>query len=394
MSHLIYHFTFFQILSKLSLEITLGLLSALTGDLYVACQYWLQALSNSNKNCLFSLQRQLCFMLLPDGTRSLNNLLSLSHELCILTTADDETTKGEAQEQLFEHFKAYYSKALLTELWYRYPKAVLVLRCSPDEPFGDNGETFDDENDTSMDHGKAVGNSSEIAASNEVKGEEGAESKSCVVNELLSPRESVSGAKQDLMSTLQTFRNVLLSDRQAKLCNLRVSLTEIRKAMLFKRSRQFVYGKCLIQKKKKDKETKDQMAQPVSFTVNCSEDEPTNETLSSNSVVKERMNGETGNEEGHVVLNKQPKLQVEVTGAAVEKESGKQGSSPSRDRSNNGPHERATSSEIVTGALQTNDGQIPIDVRFSASNARLDDLEVEELGVLRELEQYEMKVGE
>ncbi|XP_074619191.1 gem-associated protein 5-like isoform X2 [Acropora palmata] len=380
-----------EILSKLSLEITLGLLSALTGYLYAACQYWLQALSSSNKNCLFSLQRQLCFMLLPNGTRSLNNLLSLSHELCIVTTTDDSTLKAEAQELLVEHFNAYYSKALLTELWYRYPKAMLVLQCSQDEPFKDNDETSDGENDTSLYHCTSVGKSSGFAASTEVKGEEGAETKWCCENELLSPRESVSGSKQDLMSILQTFRNVLLSDRHAKLCNLRVLLTEIRKAMLLKRSRQFVYGKYLIQKKKKDKETNDPMAQPVGLSVNCSEDDATNETLSFNNAVKERMNGEAGNDEGHMVLNKQPKLQEEVTGAAFGKDTGKQGSSPSQDRSNNGSHEGATRSEIVTVALQTNDGQLPIDMRFNDSNARLDDLEVEELEVLRELEQYEMK---
>ena len=333
-------------------------------------------------------------MLLPDGTRSLNNLLSLSHELCIVTTTDDSTLKAETQELLFEHFNAYYSKALLTELWYRYPKAMLVLQCSQDEPFKDNDETSNGENDTSLDHCTSdVGKSSDFAASTEVKGEEGAETKCCCENELLSPRESVSGSKQDLMSILQTFRNVLLSDRHAKLCNLRVLLTEIRKAMLLKRSRQFVYGKYLIQKKKKDKETKDPMAQPVSLSVNCSEDDATNETLSFNNAVKERMNGEAGNNEGHMVLNKQPKLQ-EVTGAAFGKDTGKQGSSPTQDRSNNGSHEGATRSEIVTVALQTNDGQLPIDMRFNDSNARLDDLEVEELEVLGELEQYEMKVRE
>ena len=335
-------------------------------------------------------------MLLPDGTRSLNNLLSLSHELCIVTTTDDATLKAEAQEQLFEHFNAYYSKALLTELWYRYPKAMLVLQCRQDEPVENNDETSDGENDTSLDHCTSVGNSSEIAASHEVKGEEGAETKWCGENKLVSLRESICGSKQDLMSTLQTFRNVLLSDRHAKLCNLRVLLTEIRKAMLLKRSRQFVYGKYLIQKKKKDKETKDPVAQPVCLSVNYSEDDATHETLSFNNAVKERMNGEAGNNEGHMVLNKQPILQEEVTvtSTAVRKDTGNQGSSPNQDRSNNGSHEGATRSDIVKVALQTHDGQIPIDARFNDSNARLDDLEVEELEVLRELEQYEMKVGE
>lgn len=312
-----------------------------------------------------------------------------------MTTTDDSTLKAETQELLFEHFNAYYSKALLTELWYRYPKAMLVLQCSQDEPFKDNDETSNGENDTSLDHCTSdVGKSSDFAASTEVKGEEGAETKCCCENELLSTRESVSGSKQDLMSILQTFRNVLLSDRHAKLCNLRVLLTEIRKAMLLKRSRQFVYGKYLIQKKKKDKGTKDPMAQPVGLSVNSSEDDATNETLSFNNAVTERMNGEAGNNEGHMVLNKQPKLQEEVTGAAFGKDTGKQGSSPTQDRSNNGSHEGATRSEIVTVALQTNDGQLPIDMRFNDSNARLDDLEVEELEVLRELEQYEMKVRE
>ena len=110
----------------MSLEITLGTLSALTGNLYGAFQYWLQSLSSCNKNCLFSIQRQLCCMLLPDGIGSLDNLIRLRHELSS-RNGTDEPTKGKDVEKLFHHFQAYYCKALVTELWYRFAEVLEVF---------------------------------------------------------------------------------------------------------------------------------------------------------------------------------------------------------------------------------------------------------------------------
>lgn len=112
----------------MSLEITLGLLSALTGNLYGTFQYWLQSLSSCNKNCLFAIQRQLCCMLLPDGIGSLDYLVRLSHEFSS-GNGTDEPTKQKDVEKLFHHFQAYYCKALVTELWYRCPE-VLEVFCS------------------------------------------------------------------------------------------------------------------------------------------------------------------------------------------------------------------------------------------------------------------------
>lgn len=110
----------------MSLEITLGLLSALTGNLYGTFQYWLQSLSSCNKNCLFSIQRQLCCMLLPNGIGSLDNLVRLSHEFSS-GNGTDEPTKEKDVEKLFHHLQAYYCKALVTELWYRCPEVLEVF---------------------------------------------------------------------------------------------------------------------------------------------------------------------------------------------------------------------------------------------------------------------------
>lgn len=110
----------------MSLEITLGLLSALTGNLYGTFQYWLQSLSSCNKNCLFAIQRQLCCMLLPDGIGSLDSLVRLSHEFSSGNDTD-EPTKQKDVEKLFHHFQAYYCKAFVTELWYRCPEVLEVF---------------------------------------------------------------------------------------------------------------------------------------------------------------------------------------------------------------------------------------------------------------------------
>ena len=117
----------FQILSRISLEITLGLLATLRSDLYSACQYWLQALSHCSKHCLFALQRELCCILLPHGTQSLENLLGLSHELRSVNSSD-ESKERKSVSQLFLHFHAFYYKALMFEIWYRCPNILRIFQ--------------------------------------------------------------------------------------------------------------------------------------------------------------------------------------------------------------------------------------------------------------------------
>lgn len=364
--------TISESLSELSIEITLGLLGALIGDLYTACQYWLQALSSCSKKCLFALQRQLCFMLLPNGLRSLNNLLSLSHELCGLTTSDRATTR-EMQEQLFRHFDAYYAKALITELWYRFPKAITVFHSDSDKSFGEDDNNCLCEPEYSLDNYK-FSDSNELKSEQEVaaviifEGDEHNEVMACAEKELFSSRKSDSGRKEDLMSTLQKFSGLLLSDRHARLCNLRSLLTEIRKAMLLMRSRQFVTGKSLSRKKKKSK-IREQMVQPVGITANCSECELTNGTFSVNSAVKPTENGGEGHEE------------------ADEQGSGENEDSFTADKS----QEEASPSEITTKGLVTHDGKLPIDLRFTAGGASVDGLQDEETRVLKELKEDELK---
>lgn len=407
----------------MSLEITLGLLSALTGDLYAACQYWLQALSSCNKNCLFPLQRQLCSMLLPDGITSLDNLLKLSRELDSVN-ASDGTTKGVGLVQLFQHFQAYYCKALLTELWYRLPKALAIFQCDHKESVDETVKSRT-ETEISFGLGESEGflqseskaskyrNTSGISDSNRINGDEKVgeaipEGENCITavddenenkafdpKEFLSAKESVIVGKQNLKSTLISFETVLLSGHHVKLSNLRALLTEIRKAMLLKRSRQFLQagsaGKHLSQKKKKDKKLKAQTLQLVGFSRSSSEGDPTSETASGSSSV-ECTQMEHREDEGAVTCSL-----VEALDMTGRDESEKRDSGGDEERMNecltvNGSVGVDTRSEVVTKGLTTPDGRLPIDLRFMTSDTSLEFLEQEEGKILKELEQFDLKV--
>ena len=410
----------------MSLEITLGLLSALTGDLYAACQYWLQALSICNKNCLFALQRQLCSMLLPAGITSLDNLLKLSHELGSVN-ASDGTTKGVGLVQLFQHFQAYYCKALLTELWYRLPEALAIFQCDQKESVDETVKSRT-ETEISFGLGESEGylqseskaskyrNTSGISDSNRINGDEkvgGAveaselcittvddenENKAFDAKEFLSAKESPIVGKQNLKSTLENFGTVLLSGHHVKLSNLRALLTEIRKAMLLKRSPQFLQagsaGKHLSQKKKKDKKLKTQTLQLVGFSRNSSEGDPTSETASGSSSVEfTRM--EHTEDEG--ALTEDSCSLVEALDITGRDESEKRDSGGDEERTNeclavNGSVGVDTRSEVVTKGLTTPDGRLPIDLRFMTSDTSLEFLEQEERKVLKEVEQFDLKV--
>lgn len=413
----------------MSLEIALGLLSALTGDLYAGCQYWLQALSSCNKNCLFAMQRQLCSMLLPDGITSLDNLLKLSHELGSVN-ASDGTTKGVGLQQLFQHFQAYYCKALLTELWYRLPEALAIFQCDQHESV-DETITSRTETEMSCSLGEFEGdlqseskaskyrNTSGISDSNRINGDEkvgGAiqegevcitavddenENKAFYSKEFLLAKESAIIGKQNLKSTLKNFETVLLSGHHVKLSNLRALLTEIRKAMLLKRSRQFLQagsaGKHLSQKKKKDKKLKAQTLQLVGFSRSSSEGDPTSEAASGSSSVECTQNSQMEHREDEGALTEESCSLVEALDITGRDESEKRDSGGDEERMNEclavkGSVGVDNRSEVVTKGLTTPDGRPPIDLRFMTSDTSLEFLEQEEGNVLKELEQFDLKV--
>ena len=375
------------------------------------------------------MQRQLCFMLLPDGIRCLDNLLKLSHQLGSVN-ASDGTTKGVALEQLFQHFQAYYCKALVNELWYRLPEALAIFECNQNESVDETVKSrtvteisfsLGKSEDGLQSESKAnkYRNTSEISDSNRINGDEkvgGAiqVSEACITavddengskafdsKEFLPAKKRDAVGKRDLKSTLKHFEAVLLSGHQVKLSNLRALLTEIRKAMLLKRSRQFLQagtvGKHLNQKKKKDKKLKAQTVQLVGFSVSSSEGDPTSETASGSSSVECTPNSQMEHREDDRVLTEESNSLVEAVDTTGRDEAEKLDSGGYEQRMNecvavNGSVEADTRSKVVAKGLTTPDGRLPIDLRFMTSDTSLEFLEQEEGKVLKELEQFDLKV--
>jgi len=416
----------------MSLEITLGLLSTLTGNIYTACQYWLQALYSCDKNCLFAIQRQLCWLLLPNGMRSLENLLTLSHELSGVSASDGQT-KGENVGQLFQHFHAYYCKALVTELWYRCHEVLAIFQCDGDisvkngvQKDGTDSvistEVSDSECDLLMDSKPSKnGDTSEISDSNQISNDEkfgkaiqegearltatdeDNQSTSFNSNEPLLTKKIGAVGKHNLMSTLKNFKAALLSDHHTRLGNLRELLTEIRKAMLLKRSRQFLLagsvGSQLNQKKKKDKKKAQsaQKAQPVGFPASSSEGDPTSETGSVGSSVEQAESGQTENIVDEGVVTEQSESLVEVIDKTVGDEGERKSPGSLSADSNEYPTvhgilEAASESEVTAKDLTMLDGELPVDLRFMENDITLEFLAEEEEKVLKELGQFELKV--
>ena len=428
------HFFVFQILSRISLEVTLGLLSALKGDVYRACQYWLQSLTQCNKHCLFALQRQLCCILLPHGTGSLEKLLSLSRELCSVGTADEPKT-SESMAQLFLHFHAFYCKGLMIELWYRCPDVLRIFQHHQDVSFeakvecesGDTGPESSANLNVSVDDmspesepskfGNASGLSDysqiisdgKVGENEEIGVDTGVASFDGDIERKVDPREPFSSTglnlvgKQDLKATLKNIKAVLLSDHRVRINNLRELLTEIRKAMLLKRSKQFFQmtssGSKLNQKKKKAKAQPTRLAQPLGFSPNSSEGDPTSETASRSSLGEPAECAQTEPREDNVALAADRSESLE--GVVLGKENSEEGE---KKKQSEGGDESASlgglvqdlvavsGSEVTTKELTTSDGKLPVDLRYMASDTNLELLTEDEERVLKELEQFEFKV--
>lgn len=460
----------------MSLEITLGMLSALTGNLYGTFQYWLQSLSSCNKNCLFSIQRQLCCMLLPNGIGSLDNLVRLSHELSS-RNGTDEPTKQKDLEKMFHHFQAYYCKALVTELWYRCPEVLEVFsserrvsveeestkESEPSEPVnskddvaseckanGDRRTEFshptqreaikkkcphltsiivtdrsaDSKDPLSSSESASFGKQGvsednltsestsdkdrkweisivEITCEDGVNGDAmpkvGAcltaldvERKSLHSKEHISSLETISVVKQDLVSTLRNAKVVLLSDHYAKLSNQRALLIEIRKVMLLQRSRQFLQSGStssqLNQRKRNDKKPKIQPAKPIGFSASTSDVGPTRKLANSGETVE---SVQTGSKTNDVVneLSESAGATLEVEGSSSRKDYNSTIETPDGQRGS-----VADRKDDGFDDLKTMDGKVPIDLRYIASDASLQFLANEEEKILKELEQFDLKV--
>ena len=429
----------FKVLSRISLEITLGLLSALTGDLYSACRYWLQSLSQCNKHCLFALQRQLCCILLPHGSESLKYLLRLSQEVCTSNVvASDDPKKAESVEKLFLHFHAHYCKAVLIEIWYRCPDVLEIFYCyedvavedrdgagNADNRFDPSAKVVDPANTLLPESAPSkFGNSSVISDCNRISDNdtvadrieigggdavgEVVESKACDPKEPFSSTKHNLVRKQDLMSTLENVKAVLLSDHQMKISNLRELLTEIRKAMLLKRSKQFMLAisssNKLSQKKKKHKQLKGQPAhssEPQGFSPSCSGGDPTSETASRGSSVElAECNQTEPNEDDNIgdtvyseslVEETGIKTRDDISGGVIDDEAERDKEINNEFTAENGPGV-IPASEATAEKLTTAEGKLPVDLRYITNDTSLELLTEEEKQVLNELEGLEFKV--
>ena len=285
-------FPFFcvQVLCKISYELTLGLFSVLSGNHYTACQYWLQALSQCGKNCLFALQRQLCALLLPRGIESLDSFHAIRRGLGVTEEPVDPVLHVSAG-QLFRYFYAYYCKALLVETWYRCPD---VVKSSPyvrgissasggcNQKLLDVAEAATLEDDSlprldptnpesssavrvEMDHSTRLADCRISKTDPDMTanfiGAHGTHRMKSDQTETAVNSGRHQEWKSSLYSILLNFTIVLLSHSRVRISNLREALTEIRKAIFFKRSRQMLQEASAVShlnpgKKKDRKNTK------------------------------------------------------------------------------------------------------------------------------------------
>lgn len=428
-----------EVLSRISLEITLGLLTAITGNLHWACQYWLQALSHCNKHCLFGLQRQLCLMLLPHGSESLNYLQYLSHDLYTRGgNASDESQKVEDVEELFLHFVAYYYKAVLIAMWYRCPDILAIFTCNASVTVENKDSTGKVENglnaskyveDTPLDPlntlllestSNKFGDSSIISDFNRTSKEETVTERGASgtisnvsgseVCELKAPVPSAINnltRKQDLMATLENLKTVLLSERQMKINSLRELLTEIRKAMLLKRSKQLLQtisaSNRVSQKKKKNKTARDHhtlSSQPQGFLPNCDGDLTSETSSMGSSVNLSECTQITSNEEhgfGDTVSSeswpKESRIELRsdgFLGSARDEDAPRDIEVNKEDAARNGL-EVMQASKAAAGKLSTSDGKLPVDLRYITRETTLEFLMEEEKEALNDLEELEYK---
>lgn len=341
----------------------------------------------------------------------------------------DESKEKNSVSQFFLHFHAFYCKALMFEIWYRCPNILRIFQLhqcvsvevkEESETSGSNCERSSNLEDSVDDlssktepnkfqNASAISDYSSDKVGKEIP--EPGEGLVAVDEETRSKvdtKEPFSSTKrnfvvkQDLKSTLEKAQKVLLSDHYAKVSNLRDLLTEIRKAMLLKRSKQFFQmnstGSKLNQKKKKAKAQSAHVAQPLGFSPSSSERDPTSQDRNSSSEPVESTQTESREDKG-APLTEHSGLPVEVAGMDAKDILGNEGEKQGEignDQATlgglSGEVKTVPATEADTKDLATLDGKLPIDLRYVASDTSLESLTEEEERVLRELEQLEFKV--
>lgn len=365
----------------------------------------------------------------------MENLLGLSHELRGVNDYD-VSNEEESVAQLFLHFHAFYYEALTIEIWYRCPNILASFQHHQDvsAEVKEERKTSDSNYDSSANLEDAVDavalktgpikfeNASAISDNWRISGaekveeqipevrvgmlpvDEGSRSKvdtkepfSCTKRNLI--------AKHDLKSTLEKAKEVLLSDHHVKISNLRDLLTEIRKAMLLKRSKQFLQmnsaSSKLNQKKKKAKAQPAFSTRLLGFSPSSNEGDPRSKTASriGLSYSVESTQSESREDNG-TVPTEHSGTQMEVAGMDVKctilDNEGEKQDEGSNEQANRGglsdELKTVLATETDTKDWTTLDGNLPIDLRYMASDISLESMTEEEERVLRQLEQLEFKV--
>lgn len=342
--------------------------------------------------------------------------------------SSDESKEKKRVAQLFLHFHAFYYKALMFEIWYRCPNVLRIFQLhqyvsvevkEESETSGskcDRSANLEDSVDdlspntepNKFQNSSAISDYSSDRVGIEIPeaGEDlvavDEDSRSKVnTKEPFSSSKSNCVVKRDLKSALEKAKEVLLSDHHAKVSNLRDLLTEIRKVMLLKRSKQFFQmnsaGSKLNQKKKKAKAQPVHVAQPSGFSPSPSERDPTSQNRNSLSEPVDGTQTESSENKG-AALTGHSGSQVEVAGMDAKdifgNEGEKQGEISNDQATLGGPSDEVKTvpaTETDTKDLTTLDGKRPIDLRYVVSDPSLESLTEEEERVLRELEQLEFK---
>lgn len=115
---------FLQILTRISYDISLGLLSGIHKDNYACALPWLQALESCVKNNYFILAQFICVQLLPRGIHSFDSISLLRKETNESAGGNREfllERNPVSNDELLSYFNGFYYLIILYKIWWRAP---------------------------------------------------------------------------------------------------------------------------------------------------------------------------------------------------------------------------------------------------------------------------------
>ncbi|KAK3736382.1 hypothetical protein QZH41_017892 [Actinostola sp. cb2023] len=119
-----------QILTRISYDISLGLLCGVRQDLYSCSLPWLQTLESCIKSGYFVLAQILCVRLLPRGAQSLDDISVLRRALNDSTEPRVTKEHEVSNDKLFSYFNGFYNLLMLYNIWWRDPMILPRFRAN------------------------------------------------------------------------------------------------------------------------------------------------------------------------------------------------------------------------------------------------------------------------